>query len=53
MKLIPGMAEVLVNIYQGGLKVRIDDSVGWGVDRCVGSEVCRGVDGEVNMSKAE
>ena len=37
----------------GGLIVIIGVSVVWSVDRGVGDEVCRGVDGEVNLSKVE
>ena len=35
--------------FKGGFIVRICDSVGWGVTRDVGAEVCIYVYGEVNI----
>ena len=38
---------------KGGVGVIIDYSEGWDVDRGFYSRVCRGVDGEINISKVE
>ena len=50
MKSVPGIISVLVKDTKGGLKVTIYDSVGWSVNIVVGGDLCRGVDGEGNIS---
>ena len=43
----------VVKIVNGGMNVRIENSVGWNVHRVIIDLVLRGFDGEVNMSNME